>query len=90
MQRFCWSCKVAYFFRLFRDKLRSFIFLVTTISFMAFRIRPESSLLRLLTPLSLVYELGKLGGGAALGYYFSGVRVELEGLMSSTVFWKKL
>ena len=31
------------------------------------------------------YELGKLGGGAALGYYFSGVRVELEGLMSSEI-----
>jgi opacity protein-like surface antigen len=31
------------------------------------------------------YELGKLGGGAALGYYFSGVRVELEGLMFSAI-----
>ena len=52
--------------------------------------QPKISDQFMLTKFKNLYELGKLGGGAALGYYFSGVRVELEGLMSSTVFWKKL
>jgi opacity protein-like surface antigen len=31
------------------------------------------------------YELNKLGGGAAIGYSFAGMRVELEGLMSTEI-----